>query len=124
MKVTIYELLGLVKDGKAPKKILYTFCEYEFDEEENDYRNKDDVLLFRFLFSYEREALFFKVEIIEEKPNKVKQIEVNNSHIVDYDETGKHYLTTNRKDRNIYIKKINELTKALNYLLEKSDKDE
>lgn len=124
MKVTIYELLGFVKDGKAPKKILYKYCEYEFDEEENDYRNKDDLLLFKFLFSHEREALFFKVEIIEEKPKKVKQIEVDNSHIVDYDETGKHYLTTNRKDRNIYIKKINELTKAVNYLLEKSDEDE
>lgn len=28
MKVTIYELLGLVKDGKAPKKIRYNDNEY------------------------------------------------------------------------------------------------
>ena len=29
MKITMYELLGLVKDGKAPKKILYNDIEHE-----------------------------------------------------------------------------------------------
>ena len=28
MKITIYELLGLIKDGKAPKKIKYENREY------------------------------------------------------------------------------------------------
>lgn len=28
MKITIYELLGLIKDGKAPKKIRYKSKEY------------------------------------------------------------------------------------------------
>lgn len=31
--ITIYELLGLVKDGKAPKKIKVTGNIYEYDEE-------------------------------------------------------------------------------------------
>lgn len=31
--ITIYELLGLVKDGKAPKKIRVTGNIYEYDEE-------------------------------------------------------------------------------------------
>jgi hypothetical protein len=33
MKVTIYELLGMVKDGIAPKKIKVTGTIYDFDEE-------------------------------------------------------------------------------------------
>ncbi len=31
MKITMYELLGLVKDGKAPKKIKYKYTLYEYD---------------------------------------------------------------------------------------------
>lgn len=30
MKITIYELLGLVKDGKAPKKIAYNSVILEY----------------------------------------------------------------------------------------------
>lgn len=33
MKITIYELLGLVKAGKAPKRIKVTGTIYNFDEE-------------------------------------------------------------------------------------------
>lgn len=36
-KITIYELFGLVKDGKAPKQIKVTGHTYEFDEELNTY---------------------------------------------------------------------------------------
>lgn len=32
MKITIYELLGLVKDGKAPKKIKYKNNIFYFDK--------------------------------------------------------------------------------------------
>ena len=39
MKITIYELLGMIKDGKAPKKVkwknnIYTYV-YDDDREEN-----------------------------------------------------------------------------------------
>ena len=33
----MYELLGLVKDGKAPKKIKYEYSIYELTPERNDY---------------------------------------------------------------------------------------
>lgn len=33
MKITIYELLGLIKDGKAPKKIKYCGSIYEWEED-------------------------------------------------------------------------------------------
>ena len=44
-KTTIYELIGLIKDGKAPKKIKYNGATYEYDGEDyyletsHDYRN-------------------------------------------------------------------------------------
>lgn len=37
MKITIYELLGLIKEGKAPKKIKIAENIYEFDEDYNFY---------------------------------------------------------------------------------------
>lgn len=43
MKISIYELLGLVKDGKAPKKIKFNniYCYYrECKNEYVDYTNK------------------------------------------------------------------------------------
>lgn len=40
MKITMYELLGMVKDGKAPKKIKVTGTIYYFDEEFNFYFTK------------------------------------------------------------------------------------
>lgn len=32
MKISMYELLGLIRDGKAPKKIKVTGNIYDFDE--------------------------------------------------------------------------------------------
>ena len=40
MKITIYELLGLVKDGKAPEKIKYN--DKIFDYNNTDYRFWDE----------------------------------------------------------------------------------
>lgn len=37
MKIEIIELLNLVRDKKAPKNIIYGYCEYEFVERSNDY---------------------------------------------------------------------------------------
>ena len=40
MKITMYELLGLIKDGKAPKKIKVTGRIYEFDKDYDMYYTK------------------------------------------------------------------------------------
>ena len=37
MKTTIYELLGMIKDGKAPKRVKITGTTYEYDEESKFY---------------------------------------------------------------------------------------
>lgn len=37
MKTTIYELLGMIKDNKAPKKIIYRENLWEYDIQDKDY---------------------------------------------------------------------------------------
>ena len=64
MKITIYELLGMVKDGKAPNKIKYINSIWKYDENTKDYIH-DDIWLIYSMNSIgltERE-----VEIIEEQ---------------------------------------------------------
>lgn len=83
MKITMYELLGLVKDGKQPKKIKYSSCIMIYDVDENDYRTPEkdyydaDVKTYKYLtdcidlFT----DLNDEVEIIEE-PKKIEKITV------------------------------------------------
>lgn len=73
MKITIYELLGLVKDGKAPKKIAYDNIEIEYDKGTNDYYPYYDKCLFEYGFSTYNNFLNDEVEIIGE-PKKIEKI--------------------------------------------------
>ena len=66
MKITMYELLGLVKDGEAPKKILYNDIELEYDEDTRDYYFYYDKYLFEYKFAYCVNFLNDEAEIIEE----------------------------------------------------------
>ena len=63
MKITIYELLGMVKDSKAPKKIKYENCEYYLYDNKS-YLATDKTRFFdRIYFS----DLNIEVEILEEE---------------------------------------------------------
>ena len=66
MKITFYELLGLVKDGKAPKKIKFGNIELEYDEEYGDYYSYYGGGLFEHKFGNCKNFLNDEVEIIEE----------------------------------------------------------
>ena len=72
MKITFYELLGLVKDGKAPKKIKFGNIELEYSEENEDYYSYYGGGLFEFKFGNCKNFLNDVVEIIEE-PKKIKK---------------------------------------------------
>ena len=81
MIITIYELLGLIKDGKEPKKIKYRQNIFEFIHGLDDYK-PDDIkkyhgnYLFHYLFEEEINFLNDEVEIIEEdKKIEYEQIE-------------------------------------------------
>lgn len=64
MQITIYELLGMIKDGKAPKKIKYIDFIWEYDKEIKDYFHNDLWLI----YSMNSIGLMKReVEILEEK---------------------------------------------------------
>jgi len=79
--ITMYELLGMVKDGKElPKKVRVLDVIYEFDDHYGDYFNKElDRYLFVYMTSEEEWKLSYflniQVEIIEEKkiPEKLEK---------------------------------------------------
>ncbi len=73
MKITMYELLGLIKDGKAPKKIVYDYIGLEYDEEYKDYNRYYGKYLFEYKFATCNDFLEDEVEIIEE-PKKIEKI--------------------------------------------------
>lgn len=64
MKITFYELLGLVKDGEAPRKIRYDDTIYEYSEID-DFYYCNGFSLYR-EFATNGNCLDKEVEIIEE----------------------------------------------------------
>ena len=119
MKIDIYTLLGLVKDGKAPKKIKYKNNIYEYDGETQNYCSPIN-MIWNFLIGEDIVALLDdEVEIIE-KPKKIEKIEK-------YEDLDGHYFLNNRYNK-IYIRcdetdfmadKFNELIDEINNLKEK-----
>ena len=119
MKIDIYTLLGLIKDGKAPKKIKYKNNIYEYDGEIQNYCSPIN-MIWNFLIGKDIVALLDdEVEILEE-PKNIKKIEI-------YEDEDGHYFLNNR-DKKIYIgcdeidfmvDKFNELIDEINNLKEK-----
>lgn len=106
MKITIYELLGLIKDGKAPKKIIYNNIKLEYSEENEDYFRYYGQGLFKFKFSNCLTFLNDELEIIEE-PNKIEKCK-NYEDFLGIDDYIEHLKN-----------KINELIDEINNLKEK-----
>lgn len=107
MKITIYELLGLVKDGKAPKKIKYNGVELEYDELRKDYYKYCSKGLFEYKFTICSNFLNDEVEIIEE-PKKIEKLELESGKIDDKEFLAK-YITHNRHKINEIIDEINKI---------------
>ena len=115
----MYELLGLVKDGKAPKKIKYDGTIYEYNERVDFYYWKESSLYRE--FATNGNCLDKEVEIIEE-PKKINKIRIdyNSINIDKAFETG---TTTFFREKDIEIfqclsSKINELIDEINNLKE------
>ena len=114
MKTTIYELLDLIKNDKAPKKIKYNELIWCFDDGLEDYEQQG-IRLFDFLFKrlVTSTALEEEVEIIEE-PKKIEKIarcdDVKMTHY------GELYKPTENEE--ILRIKINELIDEINNLNE------
>lgn len=119
MKIKIIDLLNLVYEKKAPKKIIYNNVLFDFDEENNDYQSKAELYLFSWLFESQEEGLWLEVEIIEEKPKKIEEITINENGTLGFSNGN---WTARNMDKE-FASKINEIVKTVNYLLEKSDKE-
>lgn len=113
MKITFYELLGLVKDGKAPKKIKFGNIELEYDEKNEDYYSYYGGGLFEFKFSNCLNFLNDEVEIIEET-KKIEKITVREKTLG----FPNGEWTARNMDKAFAIK-INELIDEINNLKEK-----
>lgn len=113
MKIDIYALLGLVKDGKAPKKIKFGNVELEYSEENEDYYSYYGGGLFEHKFGNCKNFLNDKVSIIEE-PKKIEKIarcdDIKMTHY------GELYKPTENEE--ILRIKINELIDEINNLKE------
>ena len=120
MKTTIYELLGLIKDGKAPSDIefnlekYYMNCEGEyirFDAYGNlIYLSKEYNIL---------KCLNYEVVIIEEVENKEYEDieEMSYKYVNTYGNISQH-----RKSEEPLIDTINALIRNQKYILERLDK--
>lgn len=102
MKIKIIDLLNLVYNKGNPRKILYKYCEYEFNDETNDYKNKVGLRLFSYLFQYENHALLLEVEIIEEE-KEIEKITLQFSE-------------TQKEKNRLFKDKLNELVDEINKL--------
>ena len=122
MKITIYELAGLIKDCKAPKNIKYDGQTWELDYPTGDYFMNGDLRIWLFQeYTHQRSLSGFlndEVEIIEE-PKKIEKIEMYQ------DEEGHYFL--NKQYRKVYVncdeidfmvEKFNELIDEINNLKE------
>lgn len=122
MKITMYELLGLVKDGKAPKKIKFNYSIYEYKwsnaYQEKCYVNGNNYRLWENLNL--NSNLNDEVEIIEE-PKKIEKLNTNiiNANRYDYDKSKEMAISNITADFLSISKVVNELIDEINNLKEK-----
>ena len=81
--ITIYELLGLIKDDKAPKSIIYKNEYFKYSKENRDYIGENNYLFSDFadLIS----ILNDKVEILEEDKPIIEKLYIGKNDIT-YDD--------------------------------------
>lgn len=108
-EITIYELLGLIKDGQAPKKIKFYDRIFEYEYQLKDYYY-ESYSLFEDGIEIISDSLNDKVEIIEED-NKIEKLD----EYIYCDSL--NYNTCNMMFENI-VNKINELIDEVNKLKE------
>lgn len=107
-KITLYELLGKIKDGQAPKRIKYINSIWEYDKETKDYFNDDLWLIYSMnsIGLTERE-----VEILDNEDEDIEELPIWCSSYPKGED-----ITTEQDHMITNSKKINELVRAVNKL--------
>lgn len=116
----VIDLLNMIANGEeAPKTIVHNCGVYNYNCDNNMaymYTCDDGTNLFQMTDSLNEE-----VEIIE-KAKPIEEIVLDSEENIIYYENGeKHRFNTNKQNK-YFAHKINELTKTVNYLLEKEEK--
>ena len=122
MKISIYELLGLIKDGKAPKRIKFDSYLWDYDQDVKDYSNTCSYLFADIMVDCEDMETFLtdEVEIIEED-NKIKKLDIEENAI---NRNERHIRKENHKFVSLSVAdyelaiKVNELIDEINKLKE------
>lgn len=127
MKTTInvYELLGLVKDRKAPKKIKYEDIMWEYDLQENEYIAKEDGDYWLFQDYFPNNLNFLdclkdKVEILEENKPIIEKLNIES-------DSPTHFYIRNEYGTKCGLTKhskmiADKLNKVIDYINRKEDK--
>lgn len=123
-EITIYELLGLIKDNKEPKKIKYNYVVYEYKEipEGTGYVNEYDnhkIWLANKIDIDDKEKLNSKIEILEEDKD-IEELKIENdnpTHFYIRDEKGTKCGMT--KHSKMIAEKLNEVIREVNKLRSK-----
>lgn len=82
MKITMYELLGLVKDGKVPKKFKYDSYVWTYDYKNTAYWNENDIEFEDYMNNRLIAYLDDEVEIIEEEEKKIEHIDLSEGNCI------------------------------------------
>ena len=117
MKITMYELLGLIKDGKAPKTIKSEGHYYIYNELEKDYYEGMGYDYEYLLANTSVKGLDDKIEIIEDTPKEEKKIPEKLDHLIEYDirlfDDLREYVEIETND---LFGKVNKIIDTLNQL--------
>ena len=129
-EITIYELIGLIKDGKAPKKIKVDNEIYNFHKGmETSYilGDNEDIEL-NFNYYIENDLLNKKdIEILPEENDEWEDIEEINIENDGHNDFIKNEYGTRcglTKHSKIIVEKVNQLIKNQKYLKERIDENE
>ena len=120
--VTVYELLGLIKDGKAPKKIKWDNVEWEFKEEFDDYfRNGTYLTTEGFdIFNSAKDFLDNTIEILEENKPIIEKIDLFDD-LQDILNNGDESIVLNAIHKCLTTEKY-KLNEIIDYINRKEDK--
>lgn len=135
--ISYYELLGMIKDGNIPKRIyvklpslnygVHYIAKYDYGDFSHYYAEEDDINYKSYLSECFLENDMFGrfIQVLDEEEfNNIKEIELTNDEkIKGYYNGGTHYMTTNVKDREVYIKLINQLIKNQKKIIQKLNKE-
>ena len=125
-KISVYDLLGLIKDGKAPKKIMYNDNVYEFND--YDYRCivteiERGFVDHRLIKNYNQNlqsSLNEKVEILEEDKPIIEKLDLFDD-LQDILNSSDESIVLNAMHKCLTAEK-NKLNEIIDYINRKEDK--